>query len=207
MTDTEFHLWADNHAATFGMTPEKHAETFVAWRKVFEAAKYTAAELAEATTFLAANNPPRWAPEHLAGINARIRDRRAVEYRKKTDVQERDRGVCTLCSGTGYVVVPHLQGVRDGNWVPVRATRSLPSYYTVAVLCRCQLGLWVGGRMSPDKLPMSIDRYERQNPRWRDQLMARHREMSASVEAAGVSVAANEVFDKLVQTLARLYEA
>ena len=200
MSDDEFKAWCKQHAALFGAV---EAVSFLAWRRVFEAAGYTAAELAEASDWLALNRLPRWPNEHLAGITVRIKDRRAVEYRREVQVSDDgELGTCTLCGGSGRVIVPHRLGVRNASWVAIRLTRGLASHYTEAVLCRCALGRWVGSRIfSEEQRPSTLADYEKINPHWPEQMRARQKEMLAAVDAAGVPESAEEVQRMLVQRL------
>ena len=149
----------------------------VSWQEIATHAHWTEEELHEATTWLAANNPPRYKGEHLASITARIRERRAVECRRH-DAGD-DRGTCATCSGSGLVSVPDPRSIVNGEWRPIRTAASRSSYTTAAVLCHCPIGRIVGSRRQEKYQTMTIARYEEINPNWRDQLRARQREQQA----------------------------
>lgn len=176
MLSEEFDLWAKHHAAIFALSEKFVAETMSQWFHLFAAAGYTARELLEASEWLTTHNPPQKTWDHLGAVQARIRSVRAVDYRRQVDSHDNDRGTCSLCSGTGRVVVPHLAGVEGDKWVSVKVARSGSSYYTQAVFCCCALGNWYDSRNSDDKRPMRLEAYEVRNPNWRQQMKARDRE-------------------------------
>ena len=175
-----FEAWAENYATVFGLRDAGDLAGLLAWEPVLAA---TAVELRDATAWLVANpralgtSEGRYAGKlalHLAALQARLRDCRAVRYQRTVDARERDdRGTCTLCGGSGRVVVPHRAGVQGDNWVPLTVARGGPSYYTEAVLCSCALGNWFGSRMEAEKRPGPFVEYEAINPAWRVQMAAR----------------------------------
>ena len=178
-----FGEWVKHHATVFGLHAEADVMTLLSWEPLFVAAGYTSGDLHAATDWLAVNAPPKFRTEHLGAIQSRIRDTRAVAYRAEMNAGGEDRGTCTLCGGTGRVVVPHVAGVRDGQWVPIDAARGGASYYTMAVLCRCALGAWVLAHNEehlrervPGKRLVTLGEYEQRNPRWRVQREQRRRE-------------------------------
>lgn len=213
-----YDAWAARHARAFGMAQEADLATILSWEASFMAAGYTADELADATDYILAHTEAAFAESdlkffgklvaHLGAIRRRITDRRAVVYRREADAHEHDRGTCTLCGGAGRVVVPHPSAVRDGDWVPVKVARAAPSWYTLAVFCRCPLGRWVMDRLAKSvpegKRFLTLDEYERRNPRWRVQLAARDRSLlaDAALQGTGKAGPGDEAFDKARQSLA-----
>jgi hypothetical protein len=154
----------------------------LAWENALSA---TAEELDGATAWLAAN-PQAFGHSraayggkmllHLDVLQGRLREQRALVYAAPGGADD-PRGTCTLCGGAGRVVVPSPAGVSGGEWLPTKTTRGGPTYYTCAVLCRCPVGAWLGGRMG-DRDMLSLADYERANPRWRVQLAKRARQQA-----------------------------
>lgn len=206
--------WVTRHATLFGMGSDADVKTLLSWEDVFTAAEYTVAELKAATDWLAANPAAfgsveaRYAGKaaaHLEAIQARIRETRAVVYRAES-VTETDYGRCVLCGGTGRVIVPHVRGVKAGQWVPIAAARGGASYYTMAVLCSCVRGEWVRSRnaqhvaekLDPKGLSvLTLARYEQMNPNWQVQMEQRKREQLAAAALRPASPEFAAVVDRL----------
>jgi hypothetical protein len=171
MQDGEWESWVDKHAAMFALDGDHNAAMFAAWRQVFEARGYTAAELNEATVWIGGNAPPRYRSEHLDLLRRRIEARRLAASQAQVEMQNA-RGYsadCPRCNGARVLVVPHLGFVRDGRWVC--------PWPTFAVACGCVPGrrLWESlqthetSKGVPSPL-LSIGDYEMSNPAWADQL-------------------------------------
>lgn len=177
-----FNDWLKHHCTVFGLHDPKQIETVASWQPLFDAAGYTAPQLTEATDWLALNAPPRFLNEHLPALRARLTEQRAIEYRRAED--RFDGSTCVLCGGTGRLTVPHLGGVRNGDWLPLRIA-GLPHYYTCAVRCSCARGQF--GRFestSGSQSLLSLEAYESRNPGWRRQLARRDQELQAEAELA-----------------------
>ena len=182
-----FDAWAFQHATIFGFS-DGELTTILSWRERFLTAGYLRAELDEATKWLA-SNPQQVAANgmaylgkmtaHLAALQTRIHDQRAVEYQTGAAQKESELGTCVLCSGTGWVVVPHLGGILAGEWMPQKIARAAASYYTQSVLCSCALGNWLAPKMEFKTIAgkvmnaMTLESYQRKNPRWKIQLEKR----------------------------------
>lgn len=183
-----FDRWAERHATVFGLTDDE-MHSLLAWENLFVACGYAAGDLASATDLIASQPSrigaaagrgahPGKVALHLGAIHAACREVKAVAYRRQTDDHERDRGVCVTCGGTGQVVVPHLSGVVQGQWRPVKVARGMATYYTQAVACVCPLGRWVNGHKPAEKSLPSLEWYDGKNPSWKVQLARRDRELS-----------------------------
>lgn len=195
-----FDQWAARHGTTFGISSDADAATMRTWKRVFEASDYTVAELNAATDTIAvqsqriAGASARFLGKmmaHLEAIRSCIAEARTIDYRRDVDHQREDRGTCNLCGGTGRVVVPHLDCIANGQWVPVRVTRRpVGSLYTCAVLCSCDLGHWFGDRSEVQRgtlkgsRMLSIYDYAKRNPMWRNQLQQRQMEQAAVIDHA-----------------------
>lgn len=182
-----FIAWCKHHAKTFALADEAFLATLASWEDVFVTAGYSADELHAATQGLAMSGRTlaRW--DHLAAITARIRAARAVEYASGEAKAAQDgpsASTCTLCDGTGYVIVPHPLGVALGEWVPINTTRNGGSYYTAAVSCSCALGRWKQDRLEPKERSMSLSRYAALNPRWQVQLAQHAAELAERAKLA-----------------------
>ena len=101
----ELTQWAQYHATLFGLDTERDAEMLLAWVDVFREAGYDAGELREASQWLAAHDAPRYRSDPLAAIQAHVRQRRERQLTRRDQAPD-DRGACTLCGGSGRVIVP-----------------------------------------------------------------------------------------------------
>lgn len=140
--------------------------------------------------------------DHRGIILGMIRDWKSVAYSRSLE-QAETRGACTTCSGTGWVMVPALHGVKYGQWVPLKVARGGSHYYTTAVLCSCHVGDMKSQRIKtterrPDP-PMRLQRYSELNPNWRQQTEEHHRQLLAEGRAEK-----NEFTDMLDAMLAKL---
>lgn len=204
MAEPWFVTWAEKHALTFAMNDDAFLQTLLSWEDLFAAAGYSREDLASATTALATSGVQlqRW--DHLAAITKHVRERKAVERR---DAPPDDpRGKCATCEGTGFVVVPHPEGVVEGEWVPQKVARGGATYYTVAVHCHCPLGRWFHGRRtgagSKYQGTWTLAAYEEKNPRWRVQIEARRQE---SLERSRLSSRKPGPLDEVIARLKRQY--
>ncbi len=182
---TWFEAWAVHHGTVFGLS-ESETPTLLSWEGALGA---TAEELYSATAALATNprqfgeSEARFAGKltlHLTLLVSQIREQRSAAVSQQADPRD-TLGTCTLCSSSGWVIVPHPNGLADGEWVPQRKARGGASYYTVAVLCSCALGRWMGQHRKSAGL--TLQQYDRLNPRWPIQVARREREEAAYREA------------------------
>jgi hypothetical protein len=207
-----FVQWVRKHASVFGLNDAKELKTLLSWLELFLAAGYSRDDLDAATTWMAsrldllAGDKTRFLGkmgQHLALIQGFIRQQRSVAYR---DAEERNRdgelGTCVRCSGAGALVVPHLQGVRKGEWVPISTATGHPYFYTMAILCPCPLGRWRGENVAdPERRPMTLAAYEAHNPRWMVQMERRREELNRQA-----ALAAPHGDERLTALLKRLAE-
>lgn len=198
MAEEWFNVWCLRHANVFGIANANGLAMIASWEDLFAAAGYSAADLNDATDWLATHAPPKFLNEHLGAITNRIRDRKAVDGRRES-LEVHDRGSCTTCGGTGHVTVPHPGGVVDGEWVPQRFARGGATYYTVAVYCRCALGRWFEGRHDNDEKTWNLDRYEPRNPRWRVHMESRRSERNARASLGPVDDGWTDLVDHLLR--------
>src|SRR5262249_33508165 len=131
-----FAAWAERHSRTFGLT-DSEKPTLQSWEPLFETVGATSEDLQEATSYLAVNqqcftnSETRFLgklPMHLALLQCRIREQRAIQEKKSLS-ESSMMGTCLTCGNTGRVIVPRLQSVKDGQWRPQRICRNT-TYYT-----------------------------------------------------------------------------
>lgn len=190
MVTAEWNAWVKHHAAMFGLMSDQDTIMFEAWRDVFGKAGFLVEELQEATAHIAITNPPRWRSEHLAAITARIMDRRraAIQAAQRQAAAEYDRNQQHgQCGGTGWVHVPHLSCVKDGEW--------LAPWYTVVVLCDCSRGERIRAGHAESKMKdgemrepaLGIAAYTNHNPDWHGQMRRRREVLAAHLRAQEVT--------------------
>jgi hypothetical protein len=185
-----YDTWVTRHATTFGLVNAQDMATMASWRPSFEAAEYTGAELNHATDsiLLCPDLLGGYAGKmtsHLQAIRRAVTDHRSVRFESAWE-QTEDRGTCVDCGGSGRVIVPHIAGVKDGAWLPMKKARANASYYTMAVICSC-----IRGRLMIERLQKTSERlrdkrqcfltlahYATRNPNWRTQMEWREKEFS-----------------------------
>lgn len=159
-----FRQWADRHAAIFGLTSPQDLEMFAAWRGAFVSAGFTFSELNAATDWMVKQSAPEFRNEHLKMIQTFIRQRRDEQRRfEQQTAAPMGKSYCSLCGGTGMVVVPHPRFVIDGEW-----TMNSSYQPTAAVSCLCEVGKRIEqaqfNKERNQKL-MSLGLYETRIPR------------------------------------------
>lgn len=162
-----FQSWSKRHMRRFSFG-EHDGETVAEWKQEFERLNVSETEAEEASRFLMANGPPSFKSKHLSALLAQVK---AARQKFGGPVQTyRDRfGDCSLCSGTGMVIVPWLIHPRHG-W---------NGRYTNSVYCTCGLGHWYHMEHSRrlKKVPMMLSDYEQQVPEWK-RMMEERKEKS-----------------------------
>lgn len=158
MTQDEFNGWAREHATAFGMTDPKEAAMILSWFDAFSAAGFIVFDLRYATQSMIAKAAPQFRSDHLRLIqsNATASARKRATKAKESDAA--GWSSCSLCCGSGWVIVPHRESLANGLMV-----RGL----TMGVACLCAKGL---ATSQSDKAPLTLARYEKWNPAWREQL-------------------------------------
>ena len=190
---TPFLSWVAHHARLFGLAKEE-AATMAGWESTLDASPD---ELHAATAAIAGNPgetlgkaETRFVGKmsaHLEALTNAVKRIRTIHYERGADRTEHDWGTCQTCLSTGWVIVPHPEGVQDGEWVPVSKTRQPEGvYYTLAVTCSCAKGKWVAShRTAEGKTGWTLETYTRFNPLWREQVRRRRlaeEHYSASLE-------------------------
>lgn len=205
MTDEDWSGWVKFYAPCFGLMGDSDAAMFAAWREVFEASGYTAEELHEAAKEIA-KSPPRFRIDHLARIQSRIRERRFALRMQQEQRHEAmpGRERCEICEGVGWVVVPHIRFVADGEWIA--------PWPTMAVACQCFKGQAIVTKARDagieKYIPMALGWYEGRNPSWFRQLNQRETLRQAEVRAKLAShgadrLHARKAIEGIVKTVTR----
>ena len=183
-----FTTWAERHAAAFGLTADGDLVMLLAWER---ALAYSADELSRSTDWLLRHPEtldqyrPK-AERHMVAIHQAVHQARSLEAKQANEAEQDEQwGTCTLCIGTGYVSVPRLESIVEGEWRPIRVGRcNRPVYYTYVVNCPCALGRWKSSRTEPR---MALEEYDAKNPHWRHQL--EDRRLEAAAERASIQQA------------------
>jgi hypothetical protein len=153
-----------------------------AYFDVFQHAGYTVAELREATTYLAQGNAPKFRTGHLPALQARLRSERLKRHHAENAALDQAGFTCSDCGGSGWVVVPHLRFILDGEWIDSS---------TMAVTCRCARGERIAGTYRMPLTEKSADNrhrpvamrlvdYELRNPNWFQQQRSHEQQLAAA---------------------------
>ena len=168
----EFAEWVVQHARTFGMLNPEEKQMVQGWQPSFMSMGYTIAELLYATEEMA-RKPPKYRADHLKSIHAiigRLRNAAADQCRSTWDAIDAFE-TCEHCEGCGWVPVPHLRYVVDGEWIRYQRAGFKPD---CVVTCSCGTGQRIASTHSGTKRPMSLGQYEERNLKWAKH-MAEHR--------------------------------
>jgi hypothetical protein len=185
----EWQAWAARHKTIFALTTDGDAAMLLEWCDLFARQGFAPAELHAATEALAVA-PPRFRADHLAGLQAAVRDSRRILAAKPPP----DRGTCETCGGAGLAEVP-LSGLamrfkRGGETV----VGTYPDGTLGVVLCHCPLGRWLKGN---GHAALGWEDFEAQKPDWKEELAEikalRKARLRASGRAADLDRALGEV--------------
>ena len=171
-----FSEWARRHCTVFGLLDPRQVGMVASWQALFDAAGYTAAELNEATSWLATHAPPEFPSQHLGAVQQRVRSQRATEIKRRED--DPDHGSCPLCAGGGLVVVPDVRGVVGGRWVGIKGGSRGATFPTHAALCKCSRGRFLNCTNGRGERLIDLATYEAVNPSWPAQMARRDKELA-----------------------------
>lgn len=205
MTQDEYQQWATHHAALFGFNSPTDAAMFEAWWTPFTLAGYSAGELMAASNWMATSANPvvpglNLRERHLLTIRQRVTADRLALSRGEFNGQAADSefSSCSLCTGSGLVIVPDPRSIVEGRWVNDRRA---------AVTCRCQRGERLNqcdqNASQKDRRfrsRMRLQDYENRWPLWSTWFAKRERENSAFGQATD---ATRETVNRVVSKLAR----
>lgn len=196
-----FSEWARHHCTVFGLFTPQQVEMVSSWQPLFDSCGWTAADLKAATNWLAANCPPEFPSRHLGAIQQCVRSRRAIDL---DAMRERpDRPACIKCGGSGMLIVPHLIGVRNREWVGIKVAWSgRVQFYTCSIRCQCERGHFLQCTDRKGNRLMDQDEYEGTNPGWRQQMARRDKELTEEAAASG-SPELRKAVDSVVRSVRR----
>jgi hypothetical protein len=193
MTNPEWAAWVDQHVTMFGMNKEDIAMV-ASWRSALDA--YSPAELKAASIELL-KLAPTFRNEHVSGL-FRILGLKRAQQTKAFAAQRDDEYTgmrCSLCQQTGFVLVPHPQCVKDGEFIQG------PGGYkaTAAVTCSCHVGARKQQSYDESKYrPMSLHAYETSiTMGWREMIEEKNGEDKARSELQSQARMADNARGKL----------
>lgn len=185
--------WAEAHATLFPVyrSREDGMHTLAAWSNVFHRIGVTPAAMGEASYDLAAADVPSWPDDQLKFLRGKALAWAARSGGRPKDVPAEGPPGCKLCHGSGMVSVPQP-----------RAVARLAPWSTVAVTCRCPLGLFIADdqRRRWPNLPRPLEpmttlrEYEDWYPNWRNDLIA----YEDGLRDWSAALAISESFGKIV---------
>ncbi len=161
--------WANHHRAFFGWKADEDGKMLATWVGFFRGEGYTPEEMLSATKKIAGlSKPPFQREHHLNHLVAFLKEARAENYKvtaRQNDELINHPAPCKVCRNFGLITVPHLSGVRGGEWT---------NNYTAGVYCSCYAGnKFSGATNSKGEQRTSLNSYERMNPAWQRQMKDR----------------------------------
>lgn len=199
---TSYEEWSAYHASSFGVPAGIEPRDLATWTatlmgycEVWGEAGYSPDELTAATKQLINSAVPLRVPaEHRSAVYTVVMSKRAVAARQVLAAGEIDRGVCITCFNTGYVSVPHLQGVKNGRWEWSEGYRRRVS---CAVLCKCERGRRMKFQ-NGHKDTVTLERYEDLNPQWEEQVDLDRRERREQQQGGAPDLRFSEALNRLI---------
>lgn len=193
MTKDEYASWATDHAKSFGLSADADLSMLFSWFDAFSAAGFIVSDLRHATRTMIAKSPPQFRSDHLRLIQANATILARQRATKAKDSEASGWSACSLCIGSGWVIVPHRQSLANGLMV-----RGL----TMGVACLCQKGL---ATSQSDKAPLTLQRYEKLNPAWREQLETWDRGLAEMAKAKAKAEHADKSAKSIVNRVANKF--
>ena len=183
-TATTYADWAQHHGSLFGLASDQDAQMLLLWADLFAQIGYTPGQLLAASQRIAASDPPRFRSDHLRLLKDHLAALTLTSQREQRAAAAAHD--CLLCGGSGRVVVPYPEPIqRLGGW------------YTCAVLCRCPLGLWLAQNQQGELRMQGLLDYERENPRWREQMAAHDRALATAHQAGAMATELDRVMGEI----------
>jgi len=185
--------WSSYHAKAFGLRTEHDLEMLAVWANAFEQARFTVAELFEATNWMLTEKAPNFRTDHLDAIQKRIAFNRGEAHRNAVRAAQRreESSRCMHCDNAGLVIVPHPQFYVEGVW-------STP-WPTCGVTCLCQKGEKASRDAAKREMPMlSLASYERSHPDWKEQMEERERLRTVLHQARSHTRFVDRTLDKTI---------
>ena len=180
--------WIEHHTTLFpAMRRDGNLATIAAWATVFVRIGATPADAVEASSQLAMNDVPDWPENHLRFLRERLLE--AVARRRPVEQAAPELPGCRICDETGYASVPTATAMAGGKW------------YTVAVCCRCPLGLHLAKTRPAGR--STLREYEEVYPNWRDADAKYRAGLREWAEAQTMSVGMGKAVGKIVADLRR----
>lgn len=190
MTDQEWLGWVERYAAMLNLGSAADMAMLSAWRSEFIGSPRK--DLDEAFRRMAASDQIlAWRADHRRFLHVHLneirRERNRVQVKELEDCEERYR--CRECSGSGHVLVPHPNAIREGLW----------DFKTeLAVSCGCTLGKSRAERLNSQAVqhdfpPLrSIEWIDAVLPEWRELLHEREQRRKRADVADDLTKAADK---------------
>ena len=152
--------WIQFHSTFYGWDGERELKMLLAWSVYFASEGYGPEELLAASKDLTGVKIFK-REETIHELEKALRIRRE-NYRRTTKHEMAD---CSMCRGTGLVLVPFLSHVKNGIW-------SSKSKCWVSCICINSLPFKTSASGEGKKSVMTLEIYELRNPDWMRQMAA-----------------------------------
>ena len=184
--------WIQFHSTFYGWDGERELKMLLAWSTYFAGEGYGPEELLAASKDLTGVKIFK-REETIYELEKALRIRRD-NYRRTVKPEVAD---CSMCRGTGLVLVPFLAHVKDGIW-----TSKIKSW--VSCICINSLPFKTTASGEGKKSVMTLEIYELRNPNWMRhmaQAEESERNLAKTINdlTPNASKELNEILDRIVK--------
>jgi len=184
--------WIQFHSTFYGWDQERELKMLLAWSTYFAGEGYGPEELLAASKDLTGVKIFK-REETIYELEKALRIRRD-NYRRTVKPEVAD---CSMCRGTGLVLVPFLSHVKDGIW-----TSKIKSW--VSCICINSLPFKTTASGEGKKSVMTLELYELRNPNWMRhmaQAEESERNLAKTINdlTPNASKELNEILDRIVK--------
>jgi len=186
--------WIQFHSTFYGWDQERELKMLLAWSTYFASEGYGPEELLAASKDLTGVKIFK-REETIHELEKALRIRRE-NYRRTVKPEMAD---CSMCRGTGLVLVPFLKHVKNGIW-----TSKAKSW----VICICINSLPYKSTASGDgkKSGMTLEIYELRNPDWmRHMAQAEESERNLAKTLNELNPNGNKPLDEILERITKRF--
>lgn len=188
--------WIQFHSTFYGWDQERELKMLLAWSTYFAGEGYGPEELLAASKDLTGVKIFK-REETIYELEKALRIRRD-NYRRTVKPEVAD---CSMCRGTGLVLVPFLAHVKDGIW-----TSKIKCW--VSCICLNSLPFKTTASGEGKKSVMTLEIYELRNPNWmRHMAQAEESERNLAKTINDLTPNSNKELNEIIDRIAKRFKA